>query len=146
MNYTHVVAVPGAPNVIDCIDPTTGRTIYTKETPEQVALRRPGAVLMPVEAFRAALHAAYQTEPEEITEEQWWYLLEVLPPVAWTNRSGAESFKVCERTVDDITACCVRIGGRYFSMQRPITSTHDELAELVLAKFPEARHAPVEAP
>lgn len=55
------------------------------------------------------MQAAAKTEPVEITPDKWDYALGVLPPVAWKNSGGGESFKISERLVGAITAIYVRL-------------------------------------
>lgn len=139
MDFTHVVSEPGALHCIDGIDPTTGLTQVLGETLEQVRLRYPAAIVEPWEEPGKRRRAASLSGPVETDDERWAYLLEVMPPVAWTARSGAETFKLSELTTDDITCCCIRIGRRYWTCQQPISTTHDALVQLVLDAFPGAR-------
>ena len=138
-DYTHVIAQPGKLFSIDAINPATGRTYIAGETLAEVQLRYPGAELVPWQELSERRRTLALTPPVEIDRDRWWYLLEVLPPEDWTHRGGAETFKLSERTTDDITLCCVRIGKRYFSCQRPDSTTHEALVQLVLAAFPDAR-------
>jgi hypothetical protein len=138
LNYSHVVAVPGARHCVDFINPETGRTFINGDTPEQCAQRHPGAVMMPVaqyEAQQMAHRESLMTDPEEIDADRWWYLLEVLPPLDWRGGLGTESFKMSEFQTMDLTTCAVRVGSRYFTALRPVATTHEQLVALVCSLF-----------
>jgi hypothetical protein len=47
----------------------------------------------------------------EITEETYWYFLEVLPPMNWRNGY----FAIVEATTDDVRLGIFKIGERYFA-------------------------------
>jgi hypothetical protein len=55
-------------------------------------------------------------------------MLEVLPPCKWTRSSSAEAFYVSEPLAADIHAWHVRIGGRYWSLNRSRTRSPDSIA------------------
>lgn len=50
---------------------------------------------------------------EATTEEQFSEMLEVLPPKAWMNRSGFESFLMSEHTTGSYTQQFARVGNLY---------------------------------
>lgn len=50
----------------------------------------------------------------EITEELFWYFLEVLPPVNWKSDSKGESFYMSEALTGNIRSKYIREGSRYF--------------------------------
>ena len=71
---------------------------------------------------------------EEITEEKWFYWLEVLPPEKWQNVNGVEFFRVMEYMSGNITRHCARFsvsggGWRFFSTFRRASQTYQELSE-----------------
>lgn len=131
------MAVPGVTYCIDMINPETGRTCVLGHTPEQVQARSPGAVLMTCAEFdtsrAAALAARYLQPPVEIDAARWDDMLCVLPPEDWHRGAGAESFKMCERTDGEWTACFVRIGARYWEMTRTASTRHAKLVDIVRA-------------
>jgi hypothetical protein len=54
------------------------------------------------------------TAPVEISQEDWYYLLEVLPPCKWGRSASAEAFHISERITYDIVTWAVRIGTKYY--------------------------------
>ena len=50
----------------------------------------------------------------EITKEQWWDALEVLPPMAWHTADEVERFLMSEFTTGSFTNQYARLGERYF--------------------------------
>jgi len=50
------------------------------------------------------------TDPIQITEKQWMYALEVLPPDGWVQEPGFNSFLMSERTSGSFTNQYVRYG------------------------------------
>jgi hypothetical protein len=77
----------------------------------------------------------FKSEPVQISETDWQYALEVLPPLKWRNGSNAESFMCSEFTCGRLTAIYVRSGKRYFSFTDNYRMTHDEiLARLYQSK------------
>lgn len=128
---THAFVVPGQEWPIDGQDPETGLSCVQGETLEQIQFRYPGAVVMSYAEWQAQRPPA-TTAPVQITADQWMEWLCVLPPLDWVRRSGAESFKLCEFTRDDVTLCCVRIGNQYWSMQQRASTSHDALCRLCL--------------
>lgn len=79
-------AIPGQDSIIDVVR-SDGTSWHYHETLEQVRLRYPGAELVNCEDFFAE-KAARQDTPitwTETTKEQYWEMLEVLPPAAMGN-------------------------------------------------------------
>jgi hypothetical protein len=65
-------------------------------------------------AFEAAKRALYLTPEQEITEERYMEMLEVLPPMAYHGGPGFESFLMCEYTSVPYTEQYARRGDKYF--------------------------------
>ena len=129
---------PGSPHAIDPIHPHTGLGIYSGETLEQVRERYPKATVATLDMILEAEAKAYKSEPVRIDRERWDYMLNVLPPVQWANRNGAETFKMSEMTSGTITTILCRIGERYFEMADDYWTSHDDIATAchVLIKLP----------
>jgi uncharacterized protein DUF1419 len=124
-NCKEAFAEPGKLNLIDLINPHTGRSCIEDETLEQIRERYPTAQVVNVDEWMAA-KAARQNTPVtwvETTEEIYNYMLEVLPPAymrgdyfmvgepadhcAATGRARYEAFGVT--------------AGRYVQSSRPMT-------------------------
>jgi hypothetical protein len=75
---------------------------------------------MTYDAYRTLEEAIYLRDPaEEITEEQWYYFLEVLPPDNLETRPGYTSFLLSEHQSGNYTSQYVAVGRgderRYFT-------------------------------
>ena len=84
---------------------------------------------------RYADMVANNGEPaKEITEERFWYLLEVLPPAKWTRLPSSESFMVIECQTGNLYTWCARVRDAYYEMIAPYNSTHEDiLGRIVLS-------------
>jgi hypothetical protein len=89
-------------------------------------------IAMALDTAIARQEDAYRSPVQEITEEQWFDALEVLPPVAWKNTADGESFKMSERLSGSITGIYVRKGGRCFMFNDSITLPHAECCARVV--------------
>lgn len=76
--------------------------------------------------------AALRTEPEEITEEEFFEALNVLPPMKWHCLLGVESFRMCEFYSGTITTIYARTDdGRYWKfMDDAYMPTADVVAKV----------------
>jgi hypothetical protein len=63
---------------------------------------------------------------EEITEDRFHEMLNILPPMGWRTDSDGESFKMCEYTAGRVTAIFVRIGQRYATFSDRASTPHRE--------------------
>jgi len=70
------------------------------------------------------------TLPIEVTEAEWDEALNVLPPLKWIRTADVESFRICEPTVATVHATYVRLGKRYFCMNRPRAESHEQVVSL----------------
>lgn len=138
-DLTKAFAEPGASSIIDLVMPDGVTGAYSHETLEQIRSRYPKAEVVDFAEHCARAVAGFVTEPEEITEERWDYLLNVLPPARWVRRGGAESFELSERTYADVTTCAVRLGDRCYAWQGFCGMSHEDKVETVKAALLEAR-------
>jgi hypothetical protein len=67
----------------------------------------------------------------EITKEDWWDKLEILPPEKWETVSGVEIFRMMEYYTGNITSHYARIGDRYFTAMRPTSTKYIDIAKEV---------------
>ena len=95
----------------------------------------PGTEVLELGVLAARVEALCCTEPVEIDADRFNYLLEVLPPLGWVRRVGAESFKLSEFTNGRVTCVAVRVGSRYFSFEGVASTPHDECVAKVCAAF-----------
>lgn len=126
--------VPGSRTIIDAAELDSDgvyRSTIKKETLAQVRIRYPDAEIGEWENIYRAAENSCKTEPQEITEAQYIYALEVLPPVCWETAKGVESFKISERLYGNVTAIYARLGKRYFTFSDLISLTPDEIADRI---------------
>lgn len=118
-------AVPGDSNIIDVVNPVTGKSWVFGETLEEIRLRYPGAEIVNLEEFWKA-KAEQQDAPVEWIEEtgdQHWEMLEVLPPACmlgggflvgepWDHHAGNGQPRYQAH---------IQRGGKYLVSNRPMT-------------------------
>ena len=108
------------------------RTQYDHQTLEEVRAERGEAMqLLPFnEACRMiddAQMAAYCHAPFEVTRQMFHEMLNVLPPGKWRRSENYETFFVTEALAADIHAWYVRIGARYWTLNRSCTRDADSI-------------------
>jgi len=126
--------VPGSRTIIDTAELDSDgvfRSTIKNETLAQIRIRYPEAEIGEWKDIYRAAENSCKTEPQEITEAQYIYALEVLPPVCWKNAKGVESFKMSERFYGNVTAIYARLGKRYFTFSDLISLTPDEIADRI---------------
>lgn len=88
---------------------------------------------MPADEAQDLYEASFKSPVEEITEEDFLYALNVLPPVGWVNARGAQSFKISERLAGRVTSIQVEMQGRYFRFHDDIRLSHEDCCKRVAA-------------
>lgn len=118
-----------------CSDTGVERVQYTggKTLEEYMADKAgQGLEVMPYDMaapmMEAARIAEYCKPWREITKEQWWDALEVLPPEKWQKVAGVEIFRMSEYTSGTVTGHYARLGGRYFSANRDIRTKYADIS------------------
>jgi len=71
----------------------------------------------------------------EIDKDNWWEMLEVLPPENWINRVGFEAFRIMEYDTSNITGHYFRIGKRYFTAHRRNTQDYISMLKEIEKQF-----------
>ncbi len=97
------------------------------ETLEQIQARYPGAEIGDYDTVKAEIEAGMIHPAKRITEEEWMYALETLPPMKWRNGVLSESFMMSELTYGNITAIYVRIADRFYTLQDRVSLSHVEI-------------------
>ena len=113
---------------------------YTGKSLEELQVDDPDVQLISVDEFVAISEAAMTTDPVEVSEEQFLYLLEVLPPGGWTRNGSSESFYMIEFYSGRVTTHVVRIGERYFTFDAPVMRYHADRSQKVLAWLEKNTH------
>jgi hypothetical protein len=85
--------------------------------------------------IEASQIAKYCGDWVEITEEDWYEKLEVLPPEKWETVRGVNIFRMCEYLTGNITAHFAKLNGKFFARNCSTRETYEELAEQVAAKW-----------
>ena len=84
-----------------------------------------------LDAMTDAYNATLITDPEPITEAQFWDALEVLPPCRWGKVRGVELFHVSERITGDLVNWYACLNGRHWHFVDRDRQTRERLAEKV---------------
>jgi len=128
------VAENGRPQMIDFINPATGRTHCNGNTLEQVKERYPGEVcsVMGFEDYRKLQADFWRIAPHPITKKEFIEAIEVLPPEQWVTTPDTESFAMCEYWTANITSMYCRIGRNCYHLKDEIMP-HNKIVALVKA-------------
>lgn len=86
----------------------------------------PSLILLTPEVALTRAEAPFISECEEISEDRFYEMLNILPPAGWKTDSDGESFKMCEYTSGRITAIFVRIGARFVTFSDRMSTPHRE--------------------
>jgi hypothetical protein len=86
---------------------------------------------MTYDDYKALEVSVLRTAPVEITEEQFYRALEVLPPLQWVVLGGAETFAMSEFYTGRMTSMYCAINGKYYQIIDHIKQ-HSKIVEAVL--------------
>ena len=93
---------------------------------EEILAEHPNALVFTGEECRAAMAAAddkkYLEITKEITEDRYWELLEVLPPIGYDGRT----FRMGSPIADGVFIYCTAIRERFFQSTRRSCPTASE--------------------
>ncbi len=78
-----------------------------------------------------ALNAEYHKPWQEITEDDYTYALEVLPPEQWRTVEGVNIFRMPEYLIANVTAHYAIHNNRYFMADRRTSCNYSDLAKEV---------------
>lgn len=128
LSATHVFYSASQNCIIDtCTDENPPRSHVNGHTLAEIRTRYPDAVYMEWEKASKIMDEKNRIPVREITMEQWWEMLEVLPPEGWKQTGSNESFKMMEHWSGNITDIYARIGDRYFVLRDDCFMKHDEV-------------------
>jgi hypothetical protein len=121
---------PSRHSVIDLV--VNGRGAYGGKTLDETRAETADAVLIGIDDAIAMTDAATRSPVCEITREQFWTMLECLPPDDWQHGLGNNSFKMSERDCGNITGIYCQLGAdddgaRYFELHDAYTTPHVEI-------------------
>lgn len=123
-------------NTMSCLEGVPQFMDYMKEptTFEQYKEDNPNLIALDWETFEKEYYRPYLNslcgEFKPTTKEEFWELLEVLPPERWEKREGKEFFFVGECNTADLYTCFVRIADKYWTAWRPIRTPETDLFNL----------------
>lgn len=128
-----VFYVPGHAWAIDFAIERNGQLVtqITGETLEQVRERHPKAEIASASEVQAQIEESGKTTPRLITQEDFDYALNVLPPNGWHRGWDGESFKMAEHTVGRITAIYARQGDTFWKFEGLYNLPHDEIMGMI---------------
>lgn len=123
---------PGSEYVIDTIGENGLSSVY-QESPEEIRRRYPRAEIWNFdEAWKEVERIQYETyisAPKEITEERWYDMLDILPPMQWRKGCDTETFLLRETLTLDLHLIFCRIGARYFEMTDRRSLSHEQIVD-----------------
>lgn len=108
-----------------------GISIYSKKTKQQFLDE--GCLVMSyndgLELISHNEDITYLKEWSEITESQWWYALEVLPPLKHSHIDGHEFFFCSEAYIGNIRSCYCAVGDKYYTAMRRTTTSYEMMVD-----------------
>mgnify|MGYP001439522548 CR=1 FL=1 len=114
--------------IIDtCQDSIPPRSDINNNTLEEIRQSSPDAQYMKFERACQMMDEKNKLPVSEITEENFWNMLKIIPPMDWKQSNDHESFKMSERYSGTITNIYARIKNRYFTLQDSEFLKHDEI-------------------
>lgn len=136
-----VVYVPGQTHVISFLHPETRLSIYMGTPEAELLAENPGAKVYDklddvTPLIQKAEDEKYIDQWKEITEKEYWYYLEVLPPKRYERGPrGIDSFLMTEYWTSNITQHVFRFGKRYFAARRRDTDKREDLIAEIQKQF-----------
>ena len=125
---THVFFQRETNSIIDtCTDENPPRYHIQRETLAEICRRYPNTEIIPFDEAIKIKDEANKKPVKEITEQEFWEMLEVLPPLGWKHGANCESFKMSEMWSGNITDIYARIDKRYFTLRDDVRTSHDEI-------------------
>lgn len=128
LTASHVFYSESGNCVIDtCTDENPPRSHIKGQTLEEIRSRYPDAVYMEWDKASDLMDEKNRLPVREITRDDFWEMLEVLPPNGWKQAPGCESFKMSEHWSGNIIGIYARIGDRYFTLRDNCFMKHEEI-------------------
>ena len=117
MDGTTQAAVAGIHNVV------SGKLLTEEFGPDLI-------ILDYAEAYRR-YEQSYVTTPQQISEANFTYWLECLPPQDWVRDADGESFKVGELVAGSIATICVNQNDKFYAFQDTVRTRHRDCCKRV---------------
>jgi len=124
-----MTSLEGVPQYVDYMDKPTTFDEYKQQKGNE------NLIALDWETFDKEYYTPFLkslcTPFEETTEEKFWYGLECVPPKRWTQFKGGQFFFVGECYTDNLYRCYVRKGDKYYTALRPISTSENDLINLI---------------
>jgi len=91
--------------------------------------------LVTVEEAIDLIDDAWTSEPQVVSESEFFESLGCMPPLKWQSRNGAASFRMSEPYTGTIHAAYVCVGKQHFCFRDRLAKTHEELVAKVKASI-----------
>lgn len=126
---TNCLYKPGELHIYDIVK--GDKAIYSNHLGEGIdKILSKGYELMPfskaLELMKIAENEKVVSNWEEITEDRFDEMLNVLPPENWIRQGKYQEFRMCEYYTSDITSHYFKFGDRYFAALRRNTEKFDQ--------------------
>ncbi len=123
---------PGSPVLITAM--RGGKCIYSGKTRDDFLKENPNYIISDDWDYIFGMltedeNKEYIHPWEEIKEEKWTEMLEVLPPADWQGDNLFESFRLEEAMFHNIYAYYLRYGKQYYTANRREGITHQQLVD-----------------
>lgn len=121
----------GFPEIIDTINPLTGKSSCCGQSLEEMRARYPDIAQATLYEVVEKQEDLLRTAPEMIAEDRWMEALEMLPPSNWVRQGQSESFKFAEHYTGRITSIYARVCGTYWTFMDRCDVTHQQILERI---------------
>jgi len=105
---------------------------WSGETLEEIGARYDNVRVVTIEEFCKLDAEQWRRPVREITRDEFYEMLEVLPPEDWhRDENGSQSFKLAEYTSGSITNIYATRAGRFYMLADDFTTPHAEIMRRV---------------
>lgn len=104
---------------------------WSKLSFQEIIDQNPDVILARIEEYDLLHHEHYSTQPVQVTEERYWEMLEVLPPLDMHTSNLGTTFKMIERYSGNITDIFAQIGDIYWNFRDRDSMRHEEIIEKI---------------
>jgi len=113
--------------IIDVIRPDTGLSWFAADNLESMRQRYPDAIVMDIGTAAELKETQFKSDVIEITEAQYWEMLECLPPMDYSTFNGWSSFKMSELTCGNITGIYATNGEKFYHFSDSQFTKHQDI-------------------
>lgn len=106
---------------------------WSKLTFEQIIEQHPTVIMVTRDEYEVLHYQHFATQPRQVTRDDFWQMLEVLPPLDMHTTPQGTSFKMAERYSHNITDIYAQIGDTYWNFRDKETLPHSEIMNRITA-------------